>query len=440
MKKLFILCAGLLITGLVSAQTVFLENETWASVKAKALSANKMIFMDCYTSWCGPCKGLAQNVFPQKKVGDFLNSHFLCCKYDMEKGDGIMLHKQYKDDIPGFPTMLIINPKDETIVHKVVGYTEPDALITALQDGLDGKTIAVYRKRYEAGDRSLELIGEYVKALGIAYDEKTKEKVIRDYIESMPLDSLKNKELLTIYLPYLTDAYSSRYAYVLKNLSHYQYSRKMNRYDIEYRLQRTMADAVREILNKSLEVQNADTLAMLKEKEETLKQLLKSGDVKGFSQFYAKLAVNDVRLGGDIAALEALLEADKTLQATGDEYVFRPAMYKYIIEFADGIKQKPLIEKYVAIIQQKQDVAEERSQGKISLFSENEYDILAIGYYRLGDKKRSLECAKKYDERYQVRLKEMKEVFKAEAEAQAQMDESYRRSISELSKKIGMKW
>lgn len=429
-----------MITGLASAQTVFLENEAWTSVKAKALSANKMIFMDCYTSWCGPCKGLAEHVFPQKQVGDFLNSHFLCCKYDMEKGDGIALYKQYKEEIPGFPTMLIIDPKDESVVHKVVGYTEPDALIAALQDGLDGKTIPAYRKRYEAGERSLELIREYGKALDIAYDTETKEKVTRDYVESMPLDSLKNKELLTIYLPYLTDAYSPRYAYVLKNLGHYQRSLQMDRYEIEYRLQRTMADAVREILNKSLEQPHADTLAMLREKEEQLKQLMKTGDVKGFSQLSARLAINDVRLSGDIAALEALLEADKTLQATGDEYVFRPSMYKYIIEFADRKKQKALIEKYVTIMQQKQDVAEERSKGKITLFSENEYDILAIGYYRLGDKKRSLECAKKYDERYQVRLKEMKEMFKAEAEAQAQMDESYRKNISELSKKIGMKW
>ena len=114
-----------------------------------------MIFMDCYTSWCGPCKGLAQNVFPQPKVGEFLNSNFVCCKYDMEKGEGIMLYKKYKDNIPGFPTMLVINPVDESIVHKVVGYTEPDALITALQDGLDGKTLAVFQKRYEAGERSL---------------------------------------------------------------------------------------------------------------------------------------------------------------------------------------------------------------------------------------------------------------------------------------------
>ena len=82
-----------------------------------------------------------------------------------------------------------------------MGYTEPDALITALQDGLDGKTLAVFQKRYEAGERSLELIKDYCKALDVAYDQGTKEKVVRDYIESMPLDSLMNKEVWNcIYL------------------------------------------------------------------------------------------------------------------------------------------------------------------------------------------------------------------------------------------------
>ena len=89
--------------------------------------------------------------------------------------------------------------------------TEPDALIAALQDGLDGKTLAVFQKRYDAGERSLELIKDYCKALDVAYDQETKEKVVRGYIESMPLDSLMNKELFEMYLPYMDDAYSARY-------------------------------------------------------------------------------------------------------------------------------------------------------------------------------------------------------------------------------------
>ncbi|HAM84281.1 DUF255 domain-containing protein [Butyricimonas virosa] len=415
-----------------------MENESWNAVKSKAVKENRMIFMDCYTSWCGPCKGLAQNVFPQPKVGEFLNSNFVCCKYDMEKGEGIMLYKKYKDNIPGFPTMLVINPVDESIVHKVVGYTEPDALITALQDGLDGKTLAVFQKRYEAGERSLELIKDYCKALDVAYDQGTKEKVVRDYIESMPLDSLMNKELLELYLPYLNDAYSTQYGYVLKNLDKLQYRLKINRYDIETRLQRAMSDAVREIVNVTLAHTNADTLASMKMKEEKLKKLLQGASVKGFGELNAKLAINDIRMNGDIVALDAILEADKILQATRDEYSFRPDMYKYIIEYADVKTQKEIIRKYLAIMQEKQNIADEKSNGKVTLFTENAYDILAIGYYRLGNKKKSEECAKKFDERYKLRLVDMKKMFKDE-KAQVQIDDEYHQRINDLRAKIGMK-
>ena len=438
MKKIFILCVSLFITGLTYSQTVFMENESWNAVKSKAVKENRMIFMDCYTSWCGPCKGLAQNVFPQPKVGEFLNSNFVCCKYDMEKGEGIMLYKKYKDNIPGFPTMLVINPVDESIVHKVVGYTEPDALITALQDGLDGKTLAVFQKRYEAGERSLELIKDYCKALDVAYDQGTKEKVVRDYIESMPLDSLMNKELLELYLPYLNDAYSTQYGYVLKNLDKLQYRLKINRYDIETRLQRAMSDAVREIVNVTLAHTNADTLASMKMKEEKLKKLLQGASVKGFGELNAKLAINDIRMNGDIVALDAILEADKILQATRDEYSFRPDMYKYIIEYADIKTQKEIIRKYLAIMQEKQNIADEKSNGKVTLFTENAYDILAIGYYRLGNKKKSEECAKKFDERYKLRLVDMKKMFKDE-KAQVQIDDEYHQRINDLRAKIGMK-
>lgn len=438
MKKIFILCVSLFITGLTYSQTVFMENESWSAVKSKAVKENRMIFMDCYTSWCGPCKGLAQNVFPQPKVGEFLNSNFVCCKYDMEKGEGVMLYKKYKDNIPGFPTMLVINPADESIVHKVVGYTEPDALIAALQDGLDGKTLTVFQKRYEAGERSLELIKDYCKALDVAYDQDTKEKVVRDYIESMPLDSLMSKELLELYLPYLNDAYSTQYEYVIKNLDKLQYRLKMNRYDIETRLQRAMSDAVREIVNVTLAHTNADTLALMKTKEEKLKKLLQGASVKGFGELNAKLAINDVRMNGNILALDAILEADKTLQATRDEYSFRPAMYKYIIEYADVKTQKEIIRKYLAIMQEEQDIADERSNGKVTLFTENAYDILAIGYYRLGDKKKSEECAKKFNEYYKLRLVDMKKMFKDE-KVQAQIDDEYHQRINDLHEKIGMK-
>ena len=51
----------------------FEEKElTWEGVKQKAKNENKYIFIDAYTTWCGPCKYMSNYIFPQKEVGDFL--------------------------------------------------------------------------------------------------------------------------------------------------------------------------------------------------------------------------------------------------------------------------------------------------------------------------------------------------------------------------------
>jgi len=69
-------------------------HSSWKDVQKKAKAEGKMIFVDCYTSWCGPCKMLARDVFTQKKVGDFFNKNFISVKLDMEKGEGKELRKK----------------------------------------------------------------------------------------------------------------------------------------------------------------------------------------------------------------------------------------------------------------------------------------------------------------------------------------------------------
>ena len=436
MKKVFTLCVSLLVAGFTQAQSVFRENESWQDVKREAVEQKKLIFMDCYTVWCGPCKGLSEKVFPQPKVQQFLGEHFVACKYDMEKGEGAELYEKYKPYIPGFPTMLVINPDDETVVHKIAGYTEADALIQALQDGLDGKTLTAFQKRYDAGERSVAFMRDYCRALEVAYEEETKERVVRDFVESLPLDSLLNKDVFLMYQPYLDDVYSERYAFVLDNLSRYRSRLGMDRYDIESSLERAMFSAVGDFLKVTFEPIEPDSLDKLREKERVLKDLLER-DVKGFANQYAKLVINDVRLTGDLVALDAILEADKALRATNDEISFRPKVYAYLIENADIDTQRSLVEKYLNIVQQKQDAEDKRSGGKISIFSGNDYDVLAIGYYRLGDKEKSGTCAKEFERRFKIKIDEMSTLSKNE-KIQKELKDNYEQVVNELYDKIEM--
>src|SRR6266540_4082157 len=46
---------------------------TWQQVKQKAKAENKYIFLDIFTTWCGPCKMMEKNVYSNDTVGDFFN-------------------------------------------------------------------------------------------------------------------------------------------------------------------------------------------------------------------------------------------------------------------------------------------------------------------------------------------------------------------------------
>ena len=84
MKKILILGTALLCGFLcrVAAQGVEFRDLTFGQALEQARTENKLVFMDCYTSWCGPCKNMLKNVFTLPEAGEFMNAHFVCVKYD----------------------------------------------------------------------------------------------------------------------------------------------------------------------------------------------------------------------------------------------------------------------------------------------------------------------------------------------------------------------
>jgi thioredoxin 1 len=102
------------------------EEDAWALIISKAKAENKLIFLDAYTSWCGPCKMLQSRVFPDVELGKYFGENFLSTKIDMEKGEGPSLAKKYA--VRAYPTLLFIDPNTQQVVHKVLGYRNVDQL------------------------------------------------------------------------------------------------------------------------------------------------------------------------------------------------------------------------------------------------------------------------------------------------------------------------
>jgi len=100
---------------------------TWQEALDLAKKEHKLIFMDAYATWCGPCKMMASRTFTQKEVGDFFNKNFINIKMDMEHHpEGRRLSQKY--GLRAYPTLYFINPKEE-VKHTSVGYLKPNQLI-----------------------------------------------------------------------------------------------------------------------------------------------------------------------------------------------------------------------------------------------------------------------------------------------------------------------
>ena len=163
----------------LSAQINFREGGFAEALEA-AKSENKLVFMDCYTSWCGPCKLMASKEFVQEKAGEYFNPRFVSVKIDMEKGEGVELRKRY--DVNAYPTLLVLNVKGELLCRHA-GYLSVDELIDFAENGVKGGGLTDMHKRYAAGERSVEFIRGYLAQLEEAAMSGTMYTVANDYLQ-----------------------------------------------------------------------------------------------------------------------------------------------------------------------------------------------------------------------------------------------------------------
>ena len=194
MKKTILTIVCMVAALAVTAQTNFREI-TFDEAIAAAKAEKKLVFIDVMTSWCGPCKMMAREVFPQQSVGDFMNSHFVCIKTDAEKGEGITIKETY--GVTAYPTFIIVDT-DKKEVAKTVGYKEGGAFVAELERLLNPEaTPEKLKARYDGGERTPELMKLYA---GLLADEARNDR--RNYQEKMD-DVVK---MVQDYFASLTDA------------------------------------------------------------------------------------------------------------------------------------------------------------------------------------------------------------------------------------------
>lgn len=196
-KQLLTICVLLLaIAGF--SQGIEFEHGTWKEVLARAQQTNKPIFVDVYTTWCGPCKMMVKDIFPLEEVGKVYNAGFICYQIDAEKGEGIEFAKNY--EVKAYPTYLFIKA-DGTLFFRALGSMPAKNFIAvsnmALSEMNDPKSLSVWDKEYVEKKNDPKFLVDYMNkrskqglSNSILFDE---------YLKLIPEEERTNDNVVELY-------------------------------------------------------------------------------------------------------------------------------------------------------------------------------------------------------------------------------------------------
>lgn len=271
----------------------FEENKSFKELLATAKKENKLLFLDAYTTWCGPCKLMAKNVFPQETVGNFYNANFVNSKIDMEKGEGIDLAKKY--NVRAYPTYLFINGDGE-LIHRVTSYYDAPDFINVGKDAIDpAKQMGALKKRFDAGDKDPEFLKSFIKVYAFADpDLATKAAAIYFNQKKEPMDQEDFSYLFSLTKDSNSPLYPqfiSRKEELLKVMPEENYNKTLNNFKLNS-LFNTSYDKTTKVFDEKKYVSEArKTMTEEEVKPLLLKTRMRVAAMNKDSAGYQKLAI-----------------------------------------------------------------------------------------------------------------------------------------------------
>jgi thioredoxin-related protein len=173
---------------------------SWQDVVKKASAENKFILVDCYTTWCLPCRKMEQQVYPLKDVGKYFNEHFLSVKLqiDSTSNDNESVKARYEDAakikskyaVNAFPTYLYFTP-DGRLLNQSRGVQEPTTFIKNASYAIDPQNnyyefIEDYKKGVNDYSRYPAMASEALRLKDTAVGYK----LAKEYIATLKGDEL----------------------------------------------------------------------------------------------------------------------------------------------------------------------------------------------------------------------------------------------------------
>lgn len=172
------------------ADGIAFESLTLPEAQAKAAEEGKLVFVDCYTPTCGPCKYMARNIFPLDTCGAYMNPRFVSVMKDLEAEENRYIARDYNVRI--YPTFLLVRP-DGSLYYRIEGgaVKQPEKFITRVENAL---RLGDMNARYDKGERSVEFVSEYIKAIG-KNEPARQRRVLDEYIPTLSATQVASPEV-----------------------------------------------------------------------------------------------------------------------------------------------------------------------------------------------------------------------------------------------------
>ncbi|HOY06017.1 MAG TPA: thioredoxin domain-containing protein [Saprospiraceae bacterium] len=251
---LYTVLLSFIVLPAVQAQGIEFFHGTWAEALEKAKTEEKIIFVDAFASWCGPCKRMASQTFPDPEAGNYFNANFINMKIDMEKPENTEFAEKYP--VGSYPTLMFIDAAGK-VVLKEVGAKNVEQLIATGQKALGKSDKSVdFEKKYNEGSREPQLMYDYVRALNAS--GKPSLKITNEYLNSQK--DLTTEFNLKFILEGTVDADSRVFDLLMK------YQKEVTKLVGDLAVTTRIEKACRNTLRKAIEFKNESLLAETKAK------------------------------------------------------------------------------------------------------------------------------------------------------------------------------
>ena len=202
-----VVCIMLLCTSMSGfSQGIEFFKGTFNEALTKASNEGKLVFVDFYATWCGPCKQMAEKVFPDEELGKYMNEKFVCLQIDVEK-EGWQKEVAEKYNVTVLPTLVFFK-LDSTVASRLAGAREKAELLNAAKVAR-GEELS-FEKLYDRAKSKKDLADmqnllkqapEYVGGLQGMEAQKwivRVEKMYNEYVKAKMGPDFINKEDLAI--------------------------------------------------------------------------------------------------------------------------------------------------------------------------------------------------------------------------------------------------